>query len=59
MVMIGDRANDMLAASRHAIPGVGALWGYGKEAELMEAGATIVCPVPDDLPATVKSLLQV
>jgi phosphoglycolate phosphatase len=59
MVMIGDRANDMLAASRHAIPGVGALWGYGNEAELMEAGATIVCLVPDDLPATVRSLLQV
>lgn len=58
MVMIGDRANDMLAASRHAIPGVGALWGYGNEAELMEAGATIVCPSPYDLAATITKLLR-
>jgi phosphoglycolate phosphatase len=59
MVMIGDRANDMLAASRHAIPGVGALWGYGNEAELMEAGATIVCPTPNDLVGTVRDLLPI
>jgi phosphoglycolate phosphatase len=59
MVMIGDRANDMLAASRHTIPSVGALWGYGDEAELIEAGATILCPSPYDLAATVRNLLQV
>jgi phosphoglycolate phosphatase len=59
MVMIGDRANDMLAATRHGIPGVGALWGYGDEAELMEAGATTVCASPDDLTASVRSLLRV
>jgi phosphoglycolate phosphatase len=58
MVMIGDRANDMLAASRHTIPGVGALWGYGNEAELTEAGATILCSSPHDLAASVRSLLQ-
>jgi phosphoglycolate phosphatase len=57
--MIGDRANDMLAATRHGIPGVGALWGYGDKAELMEAGATTVCASPDDLTATVRSLLRV
>ena len=59
MIMIGDRANDMLAASRHAIPGVGALWGYGDEAELIEAGASTLCPSPYGLAATVRSLLQV
>jgi phosphoglycolate phosphatase len=59
MVMIGDRANDMLAAARHAIPGVGALWGYGDEAELMEAGATILSLSPHDLAATVRGLLHI
>jgi phosphoglycolate phosphatase len=59
MVMIGDRANDMLAATRHAIPGVGALWGYGDEAELMEAGATTLCPTPNDLVGIVRDLLPI
>jgi phosphoglycolate phosphatase len=59
MVMIGDRANDMLAAARHAIPGVGALWGYGDETELREAGATNLCPSPHDLTASIRNLLQV
>jgi phosphoglycolate phosphatase len=59
MVMVGDRANDMLAAARHAIPGVGALWGYGNETELMEAGATILCPSPNNLAAAIRNLLQV
>jgi phosphoglycolate phosphatase len=54
MVMVGDRANDMLAAARHAIPGVGALWGYGDETELMEAGATVLCPSPYDLTAAIR-----
>jgi phosphoglycolate phosphatase len=59
MVMVGDRANDMLAAARHAIAGVGALWGYGDETELMEAGATVLCPSPHDLTAAIRPLFQV
>ena len=59
MAMIGDRDNDMLAAARHAIPAVGALWGYGDEVELLEAGAAVLCPSPDDLVGTVQDLLQV
>jgi phosphoglycolate phosphatase len=58
MVMVGDRANDMLAAARHAIPGVGALWGYGDETELTEAGATVLCPSPHDLATAIRNLLQ-
>jgi phosphoglycolate phosphatase len=59
MVMVGDRANDMLAAARHAIAGVGALWGCGDETELMEAGATVLCPSPHDLTAAIRPLFQV
>ncbi len=58
IVMIGDRDNDMVAAARHAIPAVGALWGYGNEAELREAGATVLCPAPDDLAGIVEDLLR-
>jgi len=59
MAMVGDRANDMLAAARHAIPGVGALWGYGDETELLEAGATILCFSPHDLATAIRNFLQV
>ena len=59
MVMVGDRANGMLAAAWHAIPGVGALWGYGDAAELSEAGATVLCLPPHDLATAIRNLLQV
>jgi phosphoglycolate phosphatase len=59
MIMVGDRANDMLAASRHAIPAVGALWGYGSEHELVEAGATALCSSPYELALTIRDLLRV
>lgn len=56
-VMVGDRANDALAAGRHAMPSIGVLWGYGDEAELAGAGATLLCARPDELPAAVDRLL--
>jgi phosphoglycolate phosphatase len=59
MIMVGDRANDMLAAARHGIPGVGALWGYGSEEELTTAGATVLCNSPDDLTNTVQDLISI
>jgi len=37
-VMLGDRSHDVVAARRHAIPAIGALWGYGGEEELSAAG---------------------
>jgi phosphoglycolate phosphatase len=58
-IMVGDRANDMLAASRHGIPAVGALWGYGDADELRSSGATVLCPSPDDLVEGVQSLHRV
>jgi phosphoglycolate phosphatase len=55
-IMVGDRANDMLAASRHGIPAVGAIWGYGDADELRSSGATVLCPSPNDLVEMVQSL---
>ena len=38
-VMVGDRAQDILAAKQSGIASVGVLYGYGGRAELTEAGA--------------------
>jgi phosphoglycolate phosphatase len=56
-VMVGDRGSDVLAASRHGIPTVGVLWGYGSREELEDAGAAALCAAPGELPAIVAGLL--
>ncbi|HEY1452600.1 MAG TPA: HAD hydrolase-like protein [Roseiarcus sp.] len=54
--MLGDRKHDVLAASRHAIPTIGALWGYGGADELRAAGAAALCASPSEVPATFGAL---
>ena len=54
--MWGDRRHDVLAASRHAIPTIGALWGYGGADELRAAGATVLCASPSEVPAAFRAL---
>jgi len=53
--MVGDRKHDMLAAAGHGIPGVGVLWGYGDEAELRAAGATVLIHEPGELPSACEA----
>jgi phosphoglycolate phosphatase len=48
--MLGDRKHDVLAANRHAIPTIGALWGYGGADELRAAGAAVMCASPSEVP---------
>jgi phosphoglycolate phosphatase len=55
-VMVGDRANDVLAAARHAMASIGVLWGYGDADELTGAGATRLCSATKHLPAAVAGL---
>lgn len=45
-VMIGDRAHDILGALANNVFPVGALWGYGSRAELLAAGARLLCAEP-------------
>jgi phosphoglycolate phosphatase len=45
-VMVGDRGVDMRAARHHGLAGLGALWGYGSRAELVEHGAHALCEAP-------------
>jgi phosphoglycolate phosphatase len=54
--MWGDRKHDVLAASRHGIPTIGALWGYGGADELRAAGAAVLCKSPSEVPAALSAL---
>ena len=54
--MWGDRRHDVLAAGRHTIPTIGALWGYGGADELREAGAAVLCASPSEVPAAFWAL---
>jgi phosphoglycolate phosphatase len=54
--MVGDRRHDVLAASRHSIPAIGALWGYGGADELRKAGAAVLCGSPSEVPAAFWAL---
>ena len=54
--MWGDRKHDVLAASRHGIPTIGALWGYGGADELRGAGAAVLCESPSEVPAAFRAL---
>jgi phosphoglycolate phosphatase len=47
--MLGDRANDVRGAAHHGMDCVGALWGFGSETELREAGAKYLCASPGEL----------
>ena len=46
---VGDRGVDMRAARHQGLHGIGALWGYGTAQELTEAGADVLCEVPQRL----------
>jgi phosphoglycolate phosphatase len=48
-VMVGDREHDVLGAAAHGVPCIGALWGYGDEAELRAAGAVTLARDLDEV----------
>jgi phosphoglycolate phosphatase len=54
--MWGDRKHDVIAARRHGIPTIGALWGYGGADELRAAGAAALCESPSQIPAAFRAL---
>ena len=54
--MWGDRKHDVLAAGRHGMPTIGALWGYGGADELRAAGAAALCEAPSQVPAAFNAL---
>jgi phosphoglycolate phosphatase len=48
-IMIGDRANDIIAANENAMPSIGVLWGFGSAEELTSAGAHRLVAHPDEI----------
>jgi phosphoglycolate phosphatase len=54
--LLGDRKHDVIGARRCGVPTIGALWGFGGEAELVAAGAAALCAAPRDAPAAFARL---
>jgi len=50
-IMLGDRLHDVHAARTNRLRCIGALWGYGGEAELRAAGADLLADAPAVVPA--------
>lgn len=48
-VMVGDTKFDVLGAAEHGIPTIGITWGYGKEEDMVEAGAVAIAHTPEAL----------
>ena len=48
-IMVGDRSYDIAAARKNGMAALGVLWGYGSQAELVQAGAHALCATPDEL----------
>jgi phosphoglycolate phosphatase len=56
VLMIGDRAHDVVGARAHGIRCIGAGWGYGTEDELAAAAAAPICATPREVVAAVQQL---
>lgn len=49
VLMIGDTVYDVLGAASHGIDTIGVSWGYGKEEDLLQAGALAIAHSPSEL----------
>ncbi|MFT3761179.1 MAG: HAD hydrolase-like protein [Pseudoxanthomonas sp.] len=57
IAMVGDRRMDMEGAGVHGLRGIGVLWGFGDEAELLGAGADALVAHPSGLHEALATLL--
>ena len=55
-LMIGDRSHDIVGAKSNGMRGVGVLYGYGSEDELIAAGASHLCATPRALLEHIQSV---
>lgn len=49
ILMVGDTEFDVIGAAAHGIKTIGVSWGYGKVAEMEQAGATAIAHTMDEL----------
>ena len=54
--MLGDRMHDARGAIHNGVTPLGALWGFGSEAELREIGVSALAKRPVDIPELVETL---
>jgi len=55
-LMIGDRKHDILGARANDLVSIGVAWGYGKNAELKDAGLSYTAYLPKDIWSIVTAL---
>jgi phosphoglycolate phosphatase len=58
-VMIGDRADDILAAHRCGMRAIAALWGYGTRAELTQSSPEASAESPNQVSAAITAMWTV
>lgn len=51
VVMVGDRAHDVIGARAHGVRCIGVRWGYAPPGELEAEGADPICATPHELRA--------
>ena len=49
VLMVGDTSFDVIGAAAHGIPAIGVSWGYGKEENMVSAGALAIAHTMDEL----------
>ncbi|HUA35116.1 MAG TPA: HAD hydrolase-like protein [Candidatus Binataceae bacterium] len=54
--LVGDREHDMIAARYHRMTAIGAGYGYGSRAELINAGAHVICETPREIVSAIEAL---
>ncbi len=54
--LVGDKRDDMRAATANGLVAVGALWGYGANGELSDNGADVLVESPSELPRIIQAL---
>ena len=55
---VGDSEVDVLTAKNAGMPCISVLWGFRDEAEIRDAGGSIFCSDPKELPEIVRSLTK-
>jgi len=55
ILMVGDTAFDVIGAAEHGIKTIGVSWGYGKAADMLQAGAIAIADSADELLALLNS----
>ena len=49
IIMVGDTKFDVIGAKAHGIPTIGVTWGYGKEEDMVNAGAAAIARTMEQL----------